>query len=653
MMRPAAVLLVLIGVVGSPLWAAKEDAAPGWLLDAAATVSGPQDPKARALVLLDEGATVVTGAGTKKRRLRYAVRILNDEGRSLAIAAVPYLQGGGEVKSLQAWLITPAGTTKAYGKRDVVDLAQLRDVYSDYRIKQIDVRAAAVPGAVFGWESEEEDRSIFLQETWSFQGIDPVVVSRYRLELPAGWLAESRVFNHGGVVAGHQGTTWTWEVRNLPRIELEEAGLGHSALAPRLAIDYRPADPTQADAPAFGSWPEVARWQSGLHEARLDINAELQGQVARLVAGIGDRWAQIEALARFVQGIRYVSIQVGIARGGGYQPHPATEVLSKGYGDCKDKANLLRAMLRELGVASHSVAIYAGDPRRVVESWPSPHQFNHAIVAIEVGAEVERPAVGTYEGMGRLLFFDPTDDVTPIGWLPAHEYSTLVLVAKDEGGALVRTPAARASDHHLERSVEVRLGADGLLQGVVEERAGGIPAASARALWEALEPKEYRDRLQRWLGQQAPRASVRDLTAGEAGPGFERRIAFEAPQYGQRVGGALWLVKLAFLGGSSVYDLTSSSRTQPLFLQAESQAVRVALVLPDGWQVDELPTAIERTEPWGELVAHWRAEGGVVRFEQRVRIDPAEVPAGDYPRVREFLRLAESAADQAVVLARP
>ncbi len=47
-----------------------------------------------------------------------------------------------------------------------------------------------------------------------------------------------------------------------------------------------------------------------------------------------------------MQNIQYISIQTGLGRGGGYRPHASNEVFAKSYGDCKDKANLMRAMLK-------------------------------------------------------------------------------------------------------------------------------------------------------------------------------------------------------------------------------------------------------------------------------------------------------------------
>src|SRR2546427_6972067 len=57
--------------------------------------------------------------------------------------------------------------------------------------------------------------------------------------------------------------------------------------------------------------------------------------------------------------VRYVAVELGI---GGYQPRPASETLSKLYGDCKDKGTLLQSVLDRKSTrlnSSHSQISYA------------------------------------------------------------------------------------------------------------------------------------------------------------------------------------------------------------------------------------------------------------------------------------------------------
>ena len=190
---------------------------------------------------------------------------------------------------------------------------------------------------------------------------------------------------------------------------------------------------------------------------------------------------KIKALAVFAQrDIRYVAIEIGI---GGYQPHPAREVFTNRYGDCKDKVTLLGAMLREAGVKSHYVLVHS---RRgvVTPEAPSALSFNHMIVAVELPTEDrERALFATrdHERLGRLLFFDPTDPVTPLGYLPPRLQAGHGLLVGDDGGELVEMPLLPPRGNRLLRSGKFRFTEDGSLRGGVHEIRWGTPAISQRS----------------------------------------------------------------------------------------------------------------------------------------------------------------------------
>jgi len=134
-------------------------------------------------------------------------------------------------------------------------------------------------------------------------------------------------------------------------------------------------------------------------------------------------------------------------------------VFTKSYGDCKDKANLMRTMLKVVGIDSYLVAIYSGDRAHVQEAWPSPWQFNHMIVAVKASPQVTEPSVIEHPQLGRLLIFDPTDELTPPGYLLDYEQDSLALVLAGESGELVRMPVTPPSANRVEREADVVLDA--------------------------------------------------------------------------------------------------------------------------------------------------------------------------------------------------
>src|SRR4029077_4208329 len=170
------------------------------------------------------------------------------------------------------------------------------------------------------------------------------------------------------------------------------------------------------------------------------------------------------ALAEFMQkDIRYVAIKLGI---GGLQPHAAVETFSHRYGDCKDKATLLASMLKEIGIDSYLVIINT-ERGGVTPSTP-PHigSFNHAILAIHIPDSVtDASLVATiqHSKLGRLLFFDPTDEVTPFGQLHGPLQANYALLVTPDGGELTCLPQLLTAANVTSRTRTFTLTSHGLL----------------------------------------------------------------------------------------------------------------------------------------------------------------------------------------------
>lgn len=381
---------------------------PTWLKDAAKTTTPAVPPSAPAVVLLHDERVTIEGDGRILTSISHAARVLTRAGRVAAGATEVYRTDTGKVRQLRGWLIPTTGTAREYADRDVLDLALVNDdLYNEARLKRINAFSDAVPGSVFGYESLTEDRAIFTQFEYAFQHGLPTQVSRFSITVPSGWRVESVTFNHDPIRPSVSGSTYTWQLDNLPQIDDEPASQELSSLVARIGVSVFPPPGTRATASiTFASWQEVSKWLSELNDPQVILSENLVTKAKALTATATTDYDRIAAIGRFVQGISYVSIQTGTGRGGGYRPHTSAEVLMKAYGDCKDKANLMRAMLKAVGITSYPVAIYSGDPDYVREEWPSPQQFNHAVIAIEFSENRAVASTLKHPSLGGLRFDD-------------------------------------------------------------------------------------------------------------------------------------------------------------------------------------------------------------------------------------------------------
>ncbi|HEV3469130.1 MAG TPA: DUF3857 domain-containing protein [Pyrinomonadaceae bacterium] len=634
------------------------DEPPAWLTAAAAAPAPAYDKKVPAVVLHSERSMTVGEDGRVVTTTTYAVRILKREGRSEASAREIYTTDTGKVREMRAWLIRPSGQVKKYGKDDTMDLALVDDdVYNEARVKAIDAESDVDgPGAVFGYQAVSEERTVFTQTGWSFQRSLPTLLSRFTLVLPGGWRATDVTFNHPKVVPVVAGTSYTWELRNLPHVEKEPHSPELSSLVPRLAVSFFPEGGARGVmGPGFGSWAEVSRWLSGLHDPQVEPDEAITAKARELTANAKTELEKIQAVGRYVQNIRYVSVQIGVNRGGGYRPHRASEVFAKGYGDCKDKANLMRAMLRAIGVTGYSVLIYSGDRAYVREEWPSPQQFNHCIVAVKVSDETKAPSVVTHPTLGRLLVFDATDDTTPVGDLPDHEQGSLALVAAGDEGALLRMPFMPPEDNLWKREVEASLGPDGSITATVRERLAGQSAVLARRLFKGLAKGDFEKVIEQWVsaGGATGARFMRIEPADDHGAGrFSLDVEFRADGFAQNMQGRLLVFRPAVVTHGQRLSLAEPTRKHPFLIEPEAFTESVRVKLPEGFEVDEIPDAVKLSAEFGDYTATYEVREGHVVFTRSLVQRAATVPAAKYKEVREFFGRVLGSEEAPIVLAR-
>ena len=177
-------------LTAAPAALAAADEAPAWLQQAAAVKVPSYDKDVPAVVLRHEQTVTIGEDGRVNYITTYAVRILTREGRGYAEAAELYLTKTGKIRDLNAWLIRPNGFVKKYDKDETVDrISEPNDIYDEYRVKIIDASDDADAGVVFGYQAMSEERPLFNQDVWRFQGRLPTLQSRYSLTLPPGWRA--------------------------------------------------------------------------------------------------------------------------------------------------------------------------------------------------------------------------------------------------------------------------------------------------------------------------------------------------------------------------------------------------------------------------------------------------------------------------------
>src|ERR1043166_7827869 len=642
-------MLTTVTALGAPA-----DEAPAWLQTAASIKVPVYDKEVPAVVLRNDQEVVVGSDGRVTTTTTYAVRILTRDGRGYPLASESYLTNSSKVNELHAWLIRPNGVVKKYGKDETLDvIANANDIYNEYRKKVIFAGDDADIGVVFGYQATGEDHPLFNQEFWNFQGMLPTLEARYSLTLPAGWRATSLTFNHEKIEPAVNGSSYAWELRDLAPIRDEPASPNIYNLLPTIAINYSQSD-SGISSKNFETWAQVSRWATELHDPQAIPDESIVAKARELTANSKTELDRIKAIGRFVQNLQYISIDIGIGRGNGYRPHAASQVLAKAYGDCKDKANLMRALLKTLNIVSYPVVIYSGDANRVWEQWASPDQFNHCIIAVRISDETVAPTVITNEKLGRLLIFDATDPNTPVGDLPEDEQGSFALVIAGEAGQLLRMPTLPPEASSYDRQADVVLTADGGITATLHERANGQAAADFRRQFRGQNAAQYQKMIESWVSYGATGAKVGKIEPKDNNEGgrFDLDVEFTAGNYAQLMQDRLLVFKHAIVSRREVLSLTDSTRKLPVVLTARNFTETVRVKLPAGFDVDELPDPVKLDTPFGSYQTTYAVKDDQLLFTRNLKQLATTIPVTQYQTVRSFFEKIRAAEQAPVVLVR-
>jgi transglutaminase-like putative cysteine protease len=199
----------------------------------------------------------------------------------------------------------------------------------------------------------------------------------------------------------------------------------------------------------------------------IEVTPEIARLADDITRGIDDRRAQAQAISAWVKNnIRYVLVDLGDTA---IVPHPAGAVLKNRYGDCKDHAALMSALLKAKGIAVEHVLINSSSGYVLPEAPVS--EFDHVMLYL--------PEFAVYD--------DPTAQFSPFGVLGTGEYDKPVVHVSDSGAHRERIPAMRPEDHVSIRRTRLAVAADGVVSGETEFSGTGWFAFAGRSASATLQ----------------------------------------------------------------------------------------------------------------------------------------------------------------------
>lgn len=639
-------LLILVSLLLlSPCWlrAASGPRLPGWLSKLSEQPMPEFPPETEAVYLLYSQTLKCTSNGLLIRSGRQAIKILRSEGIEQARFLVKANTFQVRVRKMNGWVVNPDGSWHGLDIKSAVSTSMAPDtLYWDVKTLILAL-PYVVKGSLVGFEWEEEIKPISLEDRFYFQNRYPVLKAQYTLNFPSGFQPLLTWINWPETRVSATERSITVELENIPSLKDEPLRPVDEAVAGWLLIRLKPTG-REKYGRFFSDWKDVGLWYEDLSRERRIPDEKIKAKALELTSGQKDPGRQIETLADFVQReIRYVSIQIGL---GGYQPHPAPEILANRYGDCKDKATLLAALLQSLGFDSYYLIV---NTEHQVVTWSIPatlYCFNHVVLAIKLpdeklfeGAE----AVISEPQLGRLLIFDPTMTNTPIGRLPFYLQKNFGLLVAGEASRLLEFPQTTPEKHQLIRQGRFILSADGSLKGQVSETLSGYQAdvlrLKLREAPENAQRKEMEDFLAKSLGT-FNLEKYEYLNLDQPSEDIKINYTFTARNYLSRTGETA-IFKPGILKLFDDYEVFKQvgPRKYPVLLASPGCGRDYfEISLPEGYTIEVLPEPVVFSNGFADYSCQFELKGRSLYVNRQIRIKEDSLPASLYEDVLQFFR---------------
>jgi len=626
-----------VALLSPSAFAEKKPVLPDWLKEAAKQPLPSYPANTNAVVLLSDTTYTVGGDLRAVEHHREAIKILRPQGRRYAHLGASY-DGDSKIRSLKIWSIGPDGHEYELKDNEITDGAVYDGVslYSDNR-HRVGTAPAADPGAIVAMEYEQEARPYSTEYIWEFQEEIPVLKERLKVELPPG-------VEYKEVWKGKKETTpidlekgkYLWEVSNEPPVDLRDVNMAPEwrGQTKRMSVHYFGAPIPNA---TKGSWESIGEWYDVLAKGRNDSTPEIAAKAQELIAGKTDFAEKVQAVGEYVQSqVRYVAIEIGV---GGYQPHPAQQIYKNKYGDCKDKATLLSAMLSSIGIRSTWVMV--DTDRGYVDPTAPSIAGNHMIAAIELPGGYESSklhAIVKANNGKRYLIFDPTWEYTPFGHLEYNLQGGYGVLMDGKDSQVIAFPILTPEMNSIHRTGQFKLAGDGSLNGQMLESRFGDIADRHRQLFRTGTEKEQREIFDRMLGRDLVNFSYEGLkveNAMELTKDLKMSYALKASSFA-RPAGSLLMMRPRVLGTDTL-DTDKKARVYPIDLGAAREVKDdYEIELPEGYVADELPDPVKIDMGWASYESTSKVEGNKLHYTRSYVVRQVELPAEKYGEVQRL-----------------
>jgi hypothetical protein len=591
----------------------------------------PEDSTADAVILLHVGYITPRSFEERKR-----VKVFTSRGAEYANVSIPFFTGE-EIKGLEGYTITKDG------KKYLLDSKQVFTKKEKIWNEMVFALPKVEEGCIFEYRYVKQTFLIHVLGPWYFQNKIFTKLSKVTLSLKPWQEYNYEFVNRGNVntepevVDLSYGKIYTWTLENVAPYKDE----------PYVACinDYRTA--IYFESPYYkrvvknvlshtweeiNTWEEIGYWVDSLYESsggKLKLVDKTTTELIKDISGDSAKAVKIYDYVR--QNIKWNG-RMGIFN---FDEKFLKTVLSCLEGTATEKNLFLLCMLREAGVQAHPVLIRTRSHGKINKNNPKLSYFNHVIVLVKVGEQES--------------FLDTFDKLCPFSMLPADDLVPYGLLLNGMESHIIELPPAKVvtKEHFTSKG---KILEDGRVVCDVKMNYQGYYNVSAREQIEELGKEKFANNE---VLSFIPSATLDSLTYAyfdSVDQPLEMRFTLSTPQYAQTVGEDFYVNPVLFTRVES-NPFKSDSRKYPIdFPYPATKIEDTEFLIPDGFEVKELPSNVYKKISGVTFSKTFSAEGNLIKCQRQIDITEIVFPVTQYQALRSFYQEVVSADQQMMIV---
>jgi uncharacterized protein DUF3857/transglutaminase superfamily protein len=620
--------------------------------DDLALKDNPANPGSAAMILERQ---VYTDDEKRVQTEWVRIKVFTEAGRAYADVEIPYLVKSTSVEDIRGRTVRPDGTVIPFSG------AVFDRVVARYKKFRYEAKTFTLPGVEVGsvieyayavrWKERLPDYVLnpgayIVEDGWTIPTTTWIVQqslftrhAAFRLRpVKGGRLDFAKVRLPDNFPSWQLDGTMRMEVNNVAAIDEEEHMPPESFLNSRVHFYYTVGY-------VGNYWGTISKARAERAKKFIEKTRFLERAANDIAPPSDPPETRLRKLHARVQQVRYLSYEPSRTekedkRERLSENKSAEDILRHNYGYVNEINLLFAALARAAGFDASIVEVVNRASAVFEPQVLDASQLNAMVVLVRL--------------KGAHLYFDPATRFCPYGVVPWFESGTQGIRWDWLGGGAWDVQAPTDESVAIERTAELKLQADGSLEGTLEIAFTGQEALDRRLAASNEDDAGRRKLLEDEVKELTPLGATIDLDTITGWQDSEQplRIKFRlhAPRFAALTRQRM-LFPMAVFQTNRKNPFTESYRMQPVYFQHGYREIdKITISIPAGYRLEALPSEADDKTSFAAFHEKRTSEAGRLRLERQAEMSGYHFPVQSYSSLRQYFeKLRQSDAENVVL----